>query len=183
MFLWAIYIFPWSVCLFCCRKLGGPDVGIYVDRSQTHECGNWDWGRAIPFLGTHKSKFLCSAAVLWVRTDYPDADLGFCEKVDPDPNPDFLKAKMRNYLWAKKIPNTVKYRSLGLQDPEEDSCTPQRKFSFSKHLNTRFFSSSVESSKTQIYNTKYSTVQGLQPCRVPRDNRLLKSKVTVASHW
>ncbi len=36
-----IYIFPGSVCLFCCRK--------YVDRSweyknrpQTHECGNWD---------------------------------------------------------------------------------------------------------------------------------------------
>jgi hypothetical protein len=29
----------------------------YIDRSQTNECGNWDWGRAIPFLGTHKSKF------------------------------------------------------------------------------------------------------------------------------
>jgi hypothetical protein len=26
-FLWAIYIFPWSVCLFCCRKIGGPNVG------------------------------------------------------------------------------------------------------------------------------------------------------------
>ncbi len=29
-------------------------------RSQTHECGNWDWGREIPVLGIHKSKFLCS---------------------------------------------------------------------------------------------------------------------------
>jgi hypothetical protein len=27
-------------------------MGIYtVNRSQTHECGNWDCGRAIPFLG------------------------------------------------------------------------------------------------------------------------------------
>ncbi len=46
MCLWVIYIFPQSICLFCCWK--------YVDRSweyinwsQTNECGNWDWGRAI----------------------------------------------------------------------------------------------------------------------------------------
>jgi hypothetical protein len=24
---------------------------IYLNRPQTHECGNWDWGRTIPFLG------------------------------------------------------------------------------------------------------------------------------------
>ncbi len=29
MFLWAIYIFSGSVCLFWCRKIGGPIVGIY----------------------------------------------------------------------------------------------------------------------------------------------------------
>jgi hypothetical protein len=47
MCLWANYIFPRWVCLFCWRK--------YVDRSreyincsQTHECGNRGWGRAIP---------------------------------------------------------------------------------------------------------------------------------------
>jgi hypothetical protein len=60
--LWAIYILASSVCLFCSRKIGGPNLGIqYIDRSQTHECGNWDWGRAIPFLGIDKSKFLCNA--------------------------------------------------------------------------------------------------------------------------
>jgi hypothetical protein len=26
----------------------------YINRSQTHKCRKWDWGRAIPFLGTHK---------------------------------------------------------------------------------------------------------------------------------
>ncbi len=29
-------------------------------RSQTHECGNCNWGRAMPFLGIHKFKLLCS---------------------------------------------------------------------------------------------------------------------------
>ncbi len=28
----------------------------YINRSQTHECRNWDWGHAIPFPGTHKSE-------------------------------------------------------------------------------------------------------------------------------
>ncbi len=59
---WAIYIFLWSIFLFYCRKIGGLNVGIYtIDRSQTHECDNADWGRAIPFLGIYKFKFLCSA--------------------------------------------------------------------------------------------------------------------------
>ncbi len=29
----------------------------YINRSQTHECGNWAWGRAIPFLEIFVSKF------------------------------------------------------------------------------------------------------------------------------
>ncbi len=32
----------------------------YINRSQTHGCGNGDWGRAIPVLGTHKWDFRCS---------------------------------------------------------------------------------------------------------------------------
>ncbi len=35
----------------------------YINPSQTLEYGNGDWGRAVPFLGIHKSEFLCSAAV------------------------------------------------------------------------------------------------------------------------
>ncbi len=50
MRLWAIYIIPWSVSLFCWRKY------VYrswdcIKRSQTHECWNWGWGRAIPRKG------------------------------------------------------------------------------------------------------------------------------------
>jgi hypothetical protein len=33
MCLWAIYIFPWSICLFCCRKICGPILGIYKSSS------------------------------------------------------------------------------------------------------------------------------------------------------
>jgi hypothetical protein len=31
------------------------------NRSQTHKCGNWDCGCAIPFLGIQKWDFHCSA--------------------------------------------------------------------------------------------------------------------------
>ncbi len=36
---------------------------IYKPLTQTHECGNWDWGRAIPFLGIHKWDFCGSATI------------------------------------------------------------------------------------------------------------------------
>ncbi len=52
MFLCAINIFLRSVCVFCYRKTGGPMVGN-IHRLQTHECVNWDCGRAVPFLGIH----------------------------------------------------------------------------------------------------------------------------------
>ncbi len=60
MCLWAIYIFPRSICLYCCRKYVDRSWE-YINRSQKHECGNWDWGRAIPRKGIHKRDFRCSA--------------------------------------------------------------------------------------------------------------------------
>jgi hypothetical protein len=48
-------------------------AGKYVDRSweytnrsqsQTHECGNWDWGCAIPFLGIRKWNFIAIKSTL-----------------------------------------------------------------------------------------------------------------------
>ncbi len=36
-----------------------------INRSQTHECGNGDWGPAVPFLGTHKEDFRCSVYKFW----------------------------------------------------------------------------------------------------------------------
>jgi len=60
MCLWANYIFPRWVCLFCWRKYVDRSWE-YINRSQTHECGSWDWGRANPRKGIPKWDFCCSA--------------------------------------------------------------------------------------------------------------------------
>ncbi len=61
LYLWEIYIFPVSICPFCCRELQYVDWSWEdINRSQTHECGYWDWGRAIPRKGIHKCDFPCS---------------------------------------------------------------------------------------------------------------------------
>ncbi len=62
MCLWAIYIFPRSICLFCCRKYVVRSWK-YINRPQTHECGNCDWGRAISRKGIDKWDFRCSVCI------------------------------------------------------------------------------------------------------------------------
>jgi hypothetical protein len=54
--LWAIYIFPGSVHIFPVAEKADR-WWEYINRSQTHECWNWNCGRAIPFLGTFSSFF------------------------------------------------------------------------------------------------------------------------------
>ncbi len=56
MCLWTIYIFPGSVHIFPPAEKADPSWK-YIIRSQTHECGNWDWGLDIPFLGIFGSNF------------------------------------------------------------------------------------------------------------------------------
>ncbi len=38
MYLWAVYVFPGSVCLFGCNKIGRPILGIYTSLTDT-----WTW--------------------------------------------------------------------------------------------------------------------------------------------
>jgi hypothetical protein len=59
MCLWANYIFSRWVCLFCWRKYVDWSWE-YINRSKTHECGNWGWGRAIPRKGIYKQNCRCS---------------------------------------------------------------------------------------------------------------------------
>ncbi len=67
MCLWAIYIFPGSVHIFPPAEKADPSWE-YINRSQTHECGNWDWGPDIPFLGIFVSNFRHFAfAVHWLE--------------------------------------------------------------------------------------------------------------------
>ncbi len=63
MCLWAIYIFPRSVCLFCCRKICGQILRMNKSLTET-----WMWklglrGRSVPRKGIHKWDFRCRA--LW----------------------------------------------------------------------------------------------------------------------
>ncbi len=60
MCLWANYIFPRRVCLFCWRKYVDWSWE-YINRSRTHECGNRGRGRAIPRKGIYKRNCRCSA--------------------------------------------------------------------------------------------------------------------------
>ncbi len=60
MCLWANYIFPRWVGLFCWRKYVDWSWE-YINRSKTHECGNWGWGRVIPRKGIYKRNCRCSA--------------------------------------------------------------------------------------------------------------------------
>ncbi len=59
IYLLAIYIFLRTICLFFCRKYVDRSWE-YINRSQTHECGNKGWGRAIPRKGIHNWNFHCS---------------------------------------------------------------------------------------------------------------------------
>ncbi len=66
MCLWAIYIFPGSVHIFPPAEKADSSWE-YIIRSQTHECGNWDWSPDIPFLGISVSNFqLFFFAVQWL---------------------------------------------------------------------------------------------------------------------
>ncbi len=56
MCLWAIYIFAGSVHIFPPAETAAPSWE-YIILSQTHECGNWDWGPDINFLGIFASNF------------------------------------------------------------------------------------------------------------------------------
>ncbi len=41
----------------------------FINRSNTHDCGNWDWGHAIPFLGIFVANFWnCVYAVQECKT-------------------------------------------------------------------------------------------------------------------
>ncbi len=50
-----LYI-PGSVCLFLLQPNMWTDPR-YINRSQTHDCGNWEWGRAIPRKRNKKMGF------------------------------------------------------------------------------------------------------------------------------
>ncbi len=52
-------------CAYCAAGNQADRSWNYINRLQIYECGHWDWGRAVSFLGVHKSYFLCSEVRLY----------------------------------------------------------------------------------------------------------------------
>jgi hypothetical protein len=73
MWLLAIYILPGSVPIFPAAEKANQSWE-YINRSHAHERGNWDFGRAIPVLGTFVSNFQYWFLAVWVlsATSGPD---------------------------------------------------------------------------------------------------------------
>ncbi len=62
---------PRPVLLLCCRKQ--EDLSwVYIKRSQIHECGTWEQGCAVSFLGIHKSNLLCSVISVVLTVSFVD---------------------------------------------------------------------------------------------------------------
>ncbi len=59
--IYCIYFQNWSVSIAAAKYVN--QSCEYINSPQTHECRNWDWGRAIPFPGIHKWDFRYSAVV------------------------------------------------------------------------------------------------------------------------
>jgi hypothetical protein len=70
MYLWGIYTYIPTIGLpiLLQENMWTQNLWEYINQSQTPECGYWDWGHAIYFLGIHKWDFRCS-----VHTE-PDID-------------------------------------------------------------------------------------------------------------
>ncbi len=91
MCLWAIYIVPRSNCYSAAGNMW-TDPGKLTNRSQTHECENWDWGRAIPRKGRHKWDFRCCVSC----TNHACMDL----------------TDMTENIWLGKQKNASEWRQL-----------------------------------------------------------------------
>ncbi len=62
-----LYISRIGLSILLQPNMCGPILGIqYINRSQTHECGNWDGGRGIPRKGIHKWDFRCSCPLTYL---------------------------------------------------------------------------------------------------------------------
>jgi hypothetical protein len=68
MYLWAIYIFPGSVCLFGCSRIGRPILGIYKLLTD-NECGNFETGHYNSVLEiTRPPSFISGIHLYWILT-------------------------------------------------------------------------------------------------------------------
>ncbi len=61
IYLWDIYIDIHDRSVYFAAAKYVDRSWEYIYRSQTHECRNWEYGRAVPFPGIHRFNFWYSA--------------------------------------------------------------------------------------------------------------------------
>jgi hypothetical protein len=84
MYLWAIYIFPGSVCLFCCSQKGRQILGKY--KSPTDTCvGIGNKATQFHFLGIQKLDFRYSVDILKICCHLPADRLSVSPVLLSDP--------------------------------------------------------------------------------------------------
>ncbi len=141
MCLWAIYIFPRSVCLSCWRKYVDRSWD-YTNRSQTHECWNWGLGRAIPRKGIHRWDFVAvhTSESIYLRCQCDCQSIACTyqsmERTHGLPNFRHKKWDFPAGLYLSEAPSPRKYRHdwLYLKSRLETLITPA-----AKSLYTQFF--------------------------------------------
>ena len=70
MCMWAIYIFPRSVYLFCCENMWTDPGNIWI--AQTHSCGKWGLGPRSSFSMNTQMGFSLQCTIWY---DVPNSDI------------------------------------------------------------------------------------------------------------
>jgi hypothetical protein len=109
MCLWAIYIFPLfpgSVHLFSCCRIGRPILGKYKSLTDTWMWKLGDWGRAILFLGISVSNFWYCVFAVWcthveLDLEYSESEYSLSEHSLPDSSTSLRGGvnRFRGLLW------------------------------------------------------------------------------------
>ncbi len=121
--LWAIYIFPRSVHIFLSAEKADPSWE-YIIRSLTHECGNWDRGPDIPFLGIFVSNFrhfvfAVHASLLNKGLSY-DPNIGRTTSVSMDST---FNLQYSRLIFQPKVINTTSLQEVSVRKlKKQNSC-------------------------------------------------------------
>ncbi len=97
IYLWEIYIFPGSVCQFCCREICGPLLGIYKALTDTFICSQ-EWNC---YLQNRIVMFCLPVPTLYLGEIYifPGSVCQFCCREICGPLLGIYKALTDTWMW------------------------------------------------------------------------------------
>ncbi len=104
MCLWAIYIYiPTISPPIFLQQNRQTDLWEYINRSQKHECRNWDCG-GVPFLGIFVSNFWhCVFAVCSIHSWWLDLDVEFGSRSRSPKNMSIVEEIKQSIPWSREV--------------------------------------------------------------------------------